>query len=182
MLIRPAKPADFPAIAAITNHFIVHTAIHFGYDPVTPDELRAGWEKTREKYPFLVAEAPVSEGDAPAIAGFAKVTAWRDRDAYQWTAEPGIYIDPRFHRRGIGRALYIALIDACRDRGFHTLVAGITLPNDASVKLHEAVGFRKIAHNTQVGWKFDRWHDTGFWQLMLRDEAHKAQPLKPPSQ
>ena len=174
MLIRPVQAADFDAIAALTNHFIQHTAIHFGYQAVSPSELRMPWESSRSRYPFLVAEV---EG---RFAGWAKSGVWRDRAAYQWTAESSVYVEPSFHRRGVGRTLYAALIDECRRCGFHSLIGGITLPNDASVCLHESMGFRKVSQVAHAGWKFDAWHDVGFWQLMLQPSSHRAEPLTEP--
>lgn len=160
-LIRAAAEGDFPAIAALTNHYIVSTPIHFAYDPVTPAELRESWAKTRARYPFLIAEV---DG---ALAGYCKAGLWRDRAAYAWTPESGIYVDPARHRRGVGRALYLALFDELRARGFHSVIGGITLPNEASVRLHEAVGFTQVGFIREAGFKFDRWWDIGFWQKML---------------
>lgn len=161
--VRPARAEDFAAIAALTNHYIRTTPIHFAYDPVTEGELRAMWEKSRERYPWLVATA----GDA--FAGYAKAGVWRDRTAYSWTPEVGIYVDASRHRTGVGRALYAALLAELQARGFHSAVGGITLPNDASVRLHEAMGFVKVGHFKHAGFKFEQWHDVGFWQVMLGD-------------
>lgn len=166
MLIRPVQPADFTPIAALTNHYIEHTTIHFGYEPVTLEELRAAWEKGRERYPYFIAEI---DG---AFAGYAKAGVWRERAAYQWTAEAGIYVEQRFQGRGVGTRLYRALIDECRRCGFHTLVAGVTLPNDASVKLHEAVGFVRVGTFRRVGWKRNTWCDVGWFEMPLRDALH----------
>lgn len=174
MFIRPVEPGDFAAIAALTNEFIRGTAIHFGYEEVTAEELRRAWEKSRSRYPYFVAV-----DEAGGLVGYAKAGVWRERAAYQWTAETTVYVAPAMHRRGVGRALYSALIEECRRRGFHSVMGGITLPNEASVRLHESLGFRKIGHHAQVGWKFGRWHDTGLWQLMLREGAHRAEPLPP---
>ncbi|MBL8745485.1 MAG: N-acetyltransferase [Phycisphaerae bacterium] len=169
--MRPVEPADFDAIAALTNHFIVNTSIHFGYDPVTPDDLRASWEQSRGRYPYLVAEI----GEAPArLIGYAKSGPWRDRAAYQWTAEAGIYVAPDMHGRGTGRRLYAELIAECRRRGFHSLVGGVTQPNDASMRLHESLGFVRVGCFRHAGWKLGAWHDVMWWQLMLRDEGHTA--------
>ena len=189
VVIRPVRPEDFEAIAALTNHFIVNTSIHFGYEEVSAAELRASWKKSKRKYPFLVAEvdgaypAPRRAGTGPPqsrFAGFAKSGVWRDRAAYQWTVEGGIYVSPALHRRGVGRRLYGALIDECRRCGFHSFVGGITLPNEASVRLHEAMGFVKVGQFKDAGWKFGAWHDVGFWQLMLGDREHRGEPLAVP--
>ncbi|GJQ29754.1 MAG: phosphinothricin N-acetyltransferase [Phycisphaerae bacterium] len=161
VLIRPAMVADFDAIAALTNHFIEHTAIHFGLAPVTADELRASWEKGRARFPYLVAEA---EG---RFAGYAKAGPWRERAAYDHTAEVGIYIALGMQGRGVGKALYAALFEACKAAGFHTLVAGLTVPNEASRRLHEAMGFTYVGTFREVGRKFDAWHDTAWYQRVL---------------
>jgi L-amino acid N-acyltransferase YncA len=159
--LRTVVDADWPAIADLTNHYIAHTAIHFGMDPVTPQELRELWWPKRDVYPFLVA----AEGSR--FLGYAKAGVWRERAAYKWTAEVGIYVARDMQRIGLGTQLYRALITACRERGLHSLIGGITLPNESSVRLHERVGFVKVAHFAQAGFKFGAWHDVGFWQLML---------------
>jgi len=159
--VRSVASPDFVPIAALTNQFIEKTAIHFGYEPVTPDELETLHTKYAGKYPYLIAEI---EG---RFAGYAKAGVWRDRAAYQWTTEVGIYVEPALHRSGVGRALYGRLIAELRAAGFHSAVGGITLPNEASVRLHEAMGFVKVAHFAHAGYKFNMWHDVGFWQLML---------------
>lgn len=174
MLIRPVQESDFAAIAELTNHYIAHTAIHFGYDVVTAEELHGVWLKTRERYPFLIAEVN------GAFAGYCKAGVWRDRTAYQWTPESGIYVVPDAHRRGVGRALYLRLFEALARQGFHSVIGGITLPNEPSVRLHEAVGFVKVAHIARAGWKFDRWWDVGFWQKSLAEASAAAKPLLPP--
>lgn len=174
MVIRSVRAGDFDAIATLTNHFILGTPIHFGHDPVTADELRVHWERFRDRYPFLVAEA---DG---AFAGYAKAGVWRDRAAYTWTPETGIYIRPELHGRGIGKALYRVLIDTLRAQGFHSAVGGITIPNEASVRLHESLGFVHVGTVKHAGWKFNHWHDAGFWQIVLKDADHRAAPVTPP--
>lgn len=172
--IRPVRESDFDAIATLTNRYILKTTIHFGMTPVTADELRATWASGRERYPFLVAEMSVSVGNAPAspgpvsnFVGYAKAGVWRERAAYAHTAEIGIYVEPAFHGQGCGKTLYAALIQACRERGFHTLVGGITMPNAASEALHVSLGFRHVGTFQEVGRKFDAWHAVAFYQLML---------------
>lgn len=201
MIVRPVQPGDFGAIAALTNHYIAHTAIHFGYEPVTTDELRAAWERTRDRYAFLVAIAPPPSaaalmsppvapsplpgdpsGGAGVLAGYTKTVPWRDRAAYLWAAETGIYVHPIFQSRGVGKSLYRALIDVSRRQGFHTLVAGITMPNEPSVRLHESVGFERVGIYRRVGWKFGHWHDAGFWEMPLRDASHEAGTLRTPEE
>lgn len=161
MTIRPTCSDDFDAIARITNHYIRETAIHFDEKPLTADELCAGWQSRRDRYPHLSLMI-----DA-ALGGFAKAGPWRDRAAYRFTAEVGIYLRPDLTGPGMGRVLYRTLIDACRAAGFHTLVGGIALPNAASVALHERLGFRRVAEFREVGWKRERWHDVAFYQLVF---------------
>jgi phosphinothricin acetyltransferase len=159
--LRPTSPADFPTIAALTNHFIQHTTIHWGTQPTSAAEMLGLWEKTRERFPWLTAEL---DG---RFAGYAKAAVWRERAAYDRTAETGLYVALDCHRRGVGRALSLALLDELRARGFHAAVAGIALPNDASVAMHEAVGYRHVGTFREVGFKFDQWLDAGFWQVTL---------------
>jgi len=168
MLIRAVQASDFDAIAALTNHYIRETVIHFNETPVSAEELRSAWQASREQFPFLVAE------DADGMLGYAKASPWRTRSAYRFTAEVGIYMEPRAQGKGFGVALYSALIDACRAAGFHALIGGVTMPNDASVRLHERLGFERIGVFPEVGFKFDRWHAVGFWQLMLATQGAPA--------
>jgi phosphinothricin acetyltransferase len=159
--VRDFSAADVPAANTLTNHFIAHTAIHFGAAPASDAEFAAVWEEGRARFPWLVAEY---DG---RFAGYCKAGVWRARDAYARTVETGIYVGLDQQRRGVGRALYESLFDRLRAMGVHTVVAGIALPNEASVRLHEAVGFRAVGVFSEVGRKFDRWHDVGFWQRPL---------------
>ncbi len=159
--IRNFTERDVAPAHRVTNHYIVHTAIHFASTPAPDSEFAAYWTEGAAGYPWLAAEV---DG---AFAGYAKAAQWRSREAYRPTAEVGLYIDPAFQGRGVGRLLYGALIERCRAMGFHSVVGGIALPNDASVKLHEACGFRFVGTFREVGRKFDAWHDVGFWQLEL---------------
>jgi L-amino acid N-acyltransferase YncA len=162
-MIRDFEDGDVAPACALTNHYIEHTSVHFGVHPYSADEFRAMWLAGREKYPWLAATI---DG---RFAGYAKAGRWREREAYQFTAEVGLYVDSAFHGRGIGTALYRELFKRLKTSGYHTAVAGVTLPNDASVRLHESLGFTKVGVFREVGRKFDRWHDTGWWQLMLDD-------------
>lgn len=172
MTIRPPRDPDFEAIAAITNHYIATTSIHFAYEPTTADALRASWHAHRARFPWLVIEAP-----AGAVAGYAKAGPWRDRAAYAWTAETGVYLAADARGGGRGRAVYVALLDDLAARGFRSAVAGITLPNDPSVALHLALGFEPAGIVRDAGWKHDAWHDVGFWQK--RFATSPAGPSRP---
>lgn len=164
MSIRPVRDDDFAALAAITNFYIETTAIHFAVDPVTADDLADVW-RAHPTHPWLVAE------QAGAIVGYAKAGIWRARAAYAWTPEVGLYVERSAQGRGIGRALYRELVDACTRAGFHSLIAGITLPNDASVALHERLGFVPCGVVRDAGYKLGKWHDVGFYQKLLTTAA-----------
>ena len=122
---------------------------------------------------------PSLGGRGDQIVGFAKASPWKGRCAYLWSAEVTVYVHPARHGRGIGTALYARLIDILRAQGYRSLVGGITLPNAASVALHESFGFRRVALFEKIGWKFDRWHDVGYWELLLGDPAAAPGPIRP---
>jgi phosphinothricin acetyltransferase len=159
-MIRPARTDDFTAIAAITNHYIATSAIHFGYEPVSAEELADKW-RGDTRYPWLVTEAEAE------VVGYAKAGVWRERAAYAWTCEVGLYVAHGAHRRGLGSALYRELLAELARRGFHSVVAGITLPNPASVALHEKLGFVSVGVVRDAGYKLEAWHDVGFYQKLL---------------
>ncbi|HYD02140.1 MAG TPA: GNAT family N-acetyltransferase [Phycisphaerales bacterium] len=161
--IRPVQADDFDAIAALTNLYIEATAVHFAYAPVTAPELRAQWEAGRERYPWLTAEV------GGAFAGYAKAGVWRSRDAYQWTTEVGIYIQPGVQGRGVGRELYALLLKRLRAAGFRSAIGGVTLPNPASIRLHQSLGFEHVGTVRQAGYKLNAWHDVAFYQKLLVD-------------
>jgi phosphinothricin acetyltransferase len=156
-MIRAACEDDFPSIASITNHYVATTSIHFAYEPISAAELVAGWKKT-DRFPWFVAEA------ADGVVGYAKAGVWRDRAAYAWTTEVGLYVAPASHRRGIGRALYTALLGELERRGFRSVIAGITLPNDPSRAFHEAFGFESVGTVRDAGYKLGGWHAVEFFQ------------------
>lgn len=157
--VRPFAAGDVAAANALTNHFIEHTAVHFAYEPASDAAFHAAWAKGAADHPWLVAE--VDGG----FAAYAKASRWRERAAYARTAETTVYVGLAWQGRGVGRATYGALLDELRRRGFRTAIGGITLPNDGSVRLHEGLGFRHVGTFRNVGHKFDRWHDVGFWQI-----------------
>ena len=161
MKIRAARDDDFDAIASITNYYIVTSTIHFAYEPVTRAAFHELWIASRDRYPWLVA------ADPSAVIGYAKAGRWRDRAAYDWTAEVAVYVRQGMHRRGLGRALYSELLGDLAHRGFRSAVAGIVLPNEASIELHQALGFEPVGTFRDAGWKHGRWCDVGFWQKRL---------------
>lgn len=161
-VIRDACKADFVRVSAITNHYIETSSIHFGYEPVSADQLADQWERGRDRYPWVVAEQ-----DDGRVVGYAKSGSWRERAAYQWTTEIGLYVEHGHHRRGVGKALYTALLERLVVRGFRSAIAGITLPNDPSRALHLAFGFVSVGTVREAGYKLGGWHDVEFFQLRL---------------
>ncbi len=160
-MIRPAQPTDAAAIAAIYNHYILHTAISFEETAVTAEEIAARMAAIQPALPWLVAER---DG---AVVGYAYASPWKSRAAYRHSVETTVYVDQHRGRSGLGSELYAALIVELQRRSIHSLMGGIALPNPASIALHEKFGFRKVAQFEQVGRKFERWIDVGYWELIL---------------
>lgn len=161
MLIRTANLNDAASICQIYNYYIEHTVITFEEDAVSVESYRNRLARILQKYPFLVCE------EAGEITGFAYANTWQSRSAYRYTAETTIYLEKNSLGKGTGTALYSALIEKLRESDLHSLIAGIALPNQASVILNEKLGFKKVAHYNQVGQKFNTWIDVGYWQLTL---------------
>ncbi len=149
---------------AISNASGAAHHANFAIEPESLDTWLAAHD-ARDRHPWLVAVHD------DAVVAFAKASRWRGRCAYAHSAEVGIYIDPAWQGQGLGRALYDQLIAACREAHLHTLVAGIALPNPASVALHEACGFRPVGVFHEVGRKFDQWWDVGYWELVLEPSS-----------
>ena len=160
-MIRACTAADAAAIAEIYNHYVRETVVTFEETPVAAAEMAQRIADVSGRYPWLVWD------DGGGAAGWAYATPWKTRSAYRFSVETTVYVAASHHGRGIGGTLYRALIDDLRERHVHSAVGGIALPNPASVALHERLGFRKIAHFAEVGRKFDRWVDVGYWQLIL---------------
>ena len=167
-IIRPATPADAAAVAAIYAPFVEETAVSFEETPPTPAECAARIARAQTRWQWLVAE------DDGVVVGYGYGSQHRERAAYRWSVEVSAYVDRAHHRRGVGRALYDALLPDLAAKGFCTAFAGITLPNEASVGLHTAAGFTPIGVFRSIGWKFDRWHDVAWYQRRLRDTPPAA--------
>jgi phosphinothricin acetyltransferase len=163
-IIRPIEDRDLPALLAIYNHYVLNTPITFDIEPKTLDNRRqwfAGFARSG-RFRCFVAER---KGQA---VGWAASGRFKERAAYDTSVELGIYLAPDAHRQGLGRCLYQTLIDALQGEDVHRLYGGITLPNAASVALHEAMGFRRIGVQNEVGRKFGKFWDVGLYERLLR--------------
>jgi len=160
-MIRAVTPADAQALADLYNPYVRDTTITFEEEPVTAEEMAIRIAKVTAGHPWLVW----AEGDR--VLGYAYASVWRARPAYRHSTETAIYLAPDQQGRGLGIALYRALLDELRARGFHLVLGGVALPNEASARLHERLGFQKVGHMREAGRKFDRWIDVGFWELLL---------------
>ena len=160
---RPADPErDGAACAAIYAPYVEGSFVSFEEEAPDAAEMARRIAAVTQTHPWLVAER------GGAVAGFAYGSRHRDRAAYRWAADVAVYVDPRHVRGGVGRELYAELLGLLRGRGLRWAVAGIALPNEASVALHEAFGFEPVGVYREIGFKHGAWRDVGWWQCDLR--------------
>lgn len=157
--LRSATPADAAAIAEIYNPYVANTVITFEVEPVPAAEMARRIEAVLETHDWLVLERA---GD---VLGYSYAARYHARAAYRFAAEATIYLREGLGGQGLGTRLYTALIERSFARGLQSLIGGIALPNDASVRLHEKLGFVKVSHLRRIGFKHGRWVDVGHWQL-----------------
>lgn len=162
-MIREATSSDAQAIVDIYNHYIIHSHATFELEAITSQDMKGRLDKVIKfhKLPWLVMEVDQK------IVGYAYSTEWKARKAYAKTTETSIYLHKDAHGKGYGKQLYTELLNVLKELGFHVLIGGVSLPNEASAKLHESLGFKKAAEFKEVGYKFDRWIDVGYWQLVF---------------
>jgi len=173
--IRPAEPRDAGEIAAIYAPHVEKGVVSFETEVPGAETIRARMESSAGLYPWIVATSGVDEGEE--VLGYAYAARFREREAYRFVVETTIYMAPAAQRQGAGRLLYEALIDTLRAQKFTQAIGVIALPNDASIRIHEAVGFRRAGVFREVGYKHGRWIDVGYWQCQL---AHAgAEPAEP---
>ena len=164
VLIRAAVAGDAAPMARIYNHYIANTVVTFEEAAVSAADMAARMaEAEAAKLPWLVAQTP------PGVRGFAHASRWKGRCGYRHSAEVTVYLDAEAGGQGLGTRLYTELFARLAAGGCHVLIGGIALPNPASIALHEKFGMQKIAHFSEVGYKFGRWVDVGYWQLKLPD-------------
>ncbi len=160
-MIRNIEIKDLQRVCDIYNHYVVTTHASFEAEPVSVEEMERRMLEYTKDYPWLVFE---KDGE---VIGFCYASKWRPRPAYRFTAEVTIYLDKNHLNQGIGKSLYQQLFAQLKSQGIHSLIATISIPNEKSQALHEGLGFSQVAHFTDMGFKFDRWIDVGYWQKML---------------
>jgi L-amino acid N-acyltransferase YncA len=174
VLIRHADPdADAAACSAIYAPFVLDGVASLEEQAPGPPEFAGRIERISQAYPWLVAAV---DG---AVVGYAYGSRHHERASYRWAANVAVYIASSHHRAGVGRALYGALLPLLARQGLYVACAGITLPNQASVALHERFGFTAVGIYRRIGWKAGAWWDVGWWELQLRDTDSGGPPAEP---
>lgn len=168
--LRLAESADGERVAAIYAPLVRDTVISFEIEPPDGAEMARRIERTLPRWPWLVAH------EAGEVVGYAYAGPHGTRYAYQWSVDVSIYLDAGARGRGVGRALYTGLFALLVAQGFVNSYAGVTLPNAASVGLHESMGFSPVGVYRAVGWKFGAWHDVGWWSRPLQPTPEGAPP------
>jgi L-amino acid N-acyltransferase YncA len=169
--VRIAKEADAEAIAAIYAPYVRDTAISFEEVPPSAAEMARRLRSTLETYPYLVFD------DGKGVLGYAYGSLHRSKPAYRWSVETTVYVAAEAHGRGIGRTLYARLIDLLMRQGFHSAFAGITLPNEKSVALHEAMGFVHLGTFAEIGFKLGEFRDVSWWRRSLAQGKPQRDPI-----
>jgi len=158
-MIREAKPEDADRIVEIYNYYIANTVITFEEVLISSDEMKK--RISEASLPWLVYY------ENHSILGYAYANKWKGRCAYKFSVEVTVYLSPISKSKGIGSKLYKKLFSCLKEKQIHVVMGGISLPNAASIALHEKFGMEKVAHFKQVGFKFGKWIDVGYWQVML---------------
>jgi phosphinothricin acetyltransferase len=159
-MIRPVVPEDAAAVCGIYNYYIENTAATFEEDPVPVSVMESRIKAVTAKHPWIIYE------EAGETLGYAYIHSWHERSAYRFTVEDSIYLKRGKTGRGIGKALLARLLEEARKPDVHALMSVITVPNEASTGLHEKFGFRQVGCFTEVGYKFGRRLDVGYWELI----------------
>lgn len=161
-LVRQATSADAAGVVDIYNYYVRETVVTFDEEPLPAEEMARRMEEVRSaSLPWLVAELDEQ------IVGYAYAAPWKRRAAYRFAIEITVYLHPKHLGRGLGTRLYTELFAILKTTRAHAVIGGIALPNDASVALHEKFGMHRVAVFEEVGFKFNRWIDVGYWELKL---------------
>jgi len=169
--LRFALPSDAEAVLGIYAPYVRDTAVTFEYEVPDLSSYTERMERIMASYPFILCEV------GQRVVGYAYASRHRDRAAYQWATESSVYIDPEFQGQGLGKRLYAALLEILRHQGFLIVYAVITMPNEASERLHTSVGFSEIGLHRCAGFKLGAWHDVKWYEYFLSDPP--AEPQTP---
>jgi L-amino acid N-acyltransferase YncA len=170
-MMRDVQPDDAGAVCRIYNHYVENTIITFEEEPVSIEQMQARIAEIHANtLPWVVY------CEAGVVVGYAYASKWKSRSAYRHSVESTVYVEKDRVGRGIGCALYTELLSRLRKTPVHAVAGGIALPNEASIRLHERLGFRKVAHFSQIGFKLGRWIDVGYWQRILPEEEGRIDP------
>jgi len=160
-MIRNASIKDAANICNIYNHYIANTIITFEEEPVAVSEMEKRISAIIPSLPWIVYE------EKGRVIGYAYACKWKERSAYRLSVETAIYLDKDAVGKGIGKMLYQHLLNELKKLSIHAVIGGISLPNETSQRLHEKMGFKKVSHFAEVGFKFDKWIDVGYWEKIL---------------
>ena len=160
-MIRDIKIEDAAQICKIYNGYIRNSSVTLETKSVSVDEMKLHIQRLTRDYPWIVFKEDEN------ILGYCYATRWKERDGYRHSVETGTYVHPEQLGKGIGTKVKTALIEELRNSDVHSVISGISLPNPASVALSEKLGFKKVAHFKEVGYKLGQWVDVGYWQLLL---------------
>ena len=160
-MIRDAGPSDAKAICGIYNHYIRTGWITFEEEAVPEEEMEVRIRQVQESYFWMVCE------EDGRVLGFIYADMWKKRSAYRHTAETTIYLAEGIGRKGIGTRLYCRMLPRLKEMGIRSVIVCIAIPNDASIGLHEKLGFRKVGIFHKAGFKFDTWIDVGYWEKLI---------------
>ena len=160
-MIRGIKIGDSNSVADIYNYYIANTAVTFEENPVTGDAMKERIKSHTINLPWIVYE------EKNEVLGYAYATEWKSRYAYRFSVESTVYLRQDILGKGIGTKLYRELLNRLNETNIHIVIGGIALPNRASIALHEKLGFKKVAQFKEVGYKFEKWIDVGYWELII---------------
>lgn len=161
MILRHVKESDAESITKIYNYYIKNTTVTGDEVPFSTEDMRSKIINRSQNYPWLVLEEDSN------ILGYIYIDQWRLRTAYRHSAEVSVYIHHEVRKNGLGSKLFQGLIEELKKQELHSIISAIVLPNDPSIALHEKFGFKKVAHFVEVGYKFEKWLDLGYWELLL---------------
>ncbi|MFN8673371.1 MAG: N-acetyltransferase family protein [Candidatus Sericytochromatia bacterium] len=160
-MIRLVENKDIEQICNIYNFYVKNSTATFEEEEVSLNEMKNRVEELSKDLPYFVYE------ENNEILGYSYGSKWKKRSAYKYTVETSVYLKNDCISKGLGTKLYSYLLEELKKRGIHSIIGGISLPNEKSQKLHEKLGFKKVAHFNQMGYKFDNWIDVGYWQLII---------------